>query len=82
MAILLHVLGAWLVALVHAVLDEEESEEFGDADVLLNVVKDVEQVDGEAHGRQHVVVLADLCRVRHVNYDVFRDAWVVRDQVW
>ena len=49
LSILLHVLWAWLVALVHAILHKEESEDFRNANVLLHVVEDVEQVDGEAH---------------------------------
>ena len=50
--------------------------------MLLNIVKHIKQVDGEAHLVEHVVVLANLLCVRHADHNVFCDSRVVGYEVW
>ena len=50
--------------------------------MLLNIVEDIKQVDGETHLVEHVVVFANLLRMCHANNDVFGDSRVVSHEVW
>ena len=69
-------------ALLHAVLNEQERELFGEVDVLLDAVEDLNFGERQAHLIQYVVVFGDLVAVGHVDEEFHGDLRVINHEVW